>query len=502
MSRSTGIDYGRIAAGAPTDTQRRDTSSRVKDVRDRLTSDTGTRPQFDRALLDGFAEARLSSAAFSPVIAMAVAGAATLWIDAVAVAIWLAVLLSLQAGMLVACRALKRRSDKAVVTRSWSARFTALDFLLGLGWAFLFALPVIRDGVGLSVLFFVAALMVIAAGAVTSAGLPAAMLAATLPMVIGFGAVMVVHGEPYHYGLAFVAMFALVYFFMLARRLNQANLDGMVMRAEKDVLIAELEQARRNAEDARKRAEAANIAKSRFLATMSHELRTPLNAILGFSEVMKGEVFGPLANPNYKEYANDIPSSGQHLLNLINAILDLSRVEAGRFELNEEPVNLVYSAEDSVRLLALRARNKGVTLQQVLEEGMPNLWADARAIRQIFLNLLSNAIKFTPAGGTIYVKVGWTMSGGQYLSVRDTGCGIPDDEIPTVLSSFGQGSNALKNAEQGAGLGLPIVQGFVELHGGSFSLKSKVRVGTEILITFPAERVMKPLAAVAQRRVA
>jgi two-component system, cell cycle sensor histidine kinase PleC len=498
MSDSSSNDYGRLAAGMPTDSQRRATGSRVKDIRDRLTSDTGTRPQFDRALLLGFAELRLSSASFVPVIAFALAAAGALWLDVLHIILWLSVVLCVHAGMLFFSRKLVKLPVEDVNTRVWSRRFVVIDLFQGISWASFVALPVVSAHVGVSILSFIATLMVIAASATTSAALPVALLAATLPMVMAFVAVMVVEGQTHHFGLAAAASFAMIYFFFLAKRLQQASLEGMAMRAEKDVLITELEQARRNAEDARKRAEAANIAKSRFLATMSHELRTPLNAILGFSEVMKGEVFGPLANPSYKEYASDIHSSGQHLLNLINEILDLSRVEAGRFELNEEPVNLVYSAEDSLRLVSMRARNKGVTLQESFEEGMPNLWADSRSVHQIFLNLLSNAIKFTPSGGTVFVKVGWTRSGGQYLSVRDTGSGIPDDEIPTVLSSFGQGTNALKNAEQGAGLGLPIVQGFVELHGGTFSLKSKVRVGTEVLITFPNERVMKPLAAIHQ----
>jgi two-component system cell cycle sensor histidine kinase PleC len=229
---------------------------------------------------------------------------------------------------------------------------------------------------------------------------------------------------------------------------------------------------------------------------MSHELRTPLNAILGFSEVMKDEVLGGHSVPAYKEYAADINDSGEHLLNLINEILDLSRIEAGRYELNEEPVNVLYVADDCTHLMKMRASNRGITIHALYEPELPKLWADERAFRQICLNLLSNAIKFTPQGGEVFVKVGWTASGGQYLSVRDTGPGIPEDEIPVVMASFGQGSNAIKSAEQGAGLGLPIVKGLVDLHGGTFTLRSKLREGTEVVVTFPAERVMAALAPV------
>jgi two-component system cell cycle sensor histidine kinase PleC len=227
-------------------------------------------------------------------------------------------------------------------------------------------------------------------------------------------------------------------------------------------------------------------------------LRTPLNAILGFSEVMKTEVFGPHSVAAYKDYSNDIHSSGQHLLNLINEILDLSRIEAGRYELNEEPVSLQQVVEDCHHLLALRAKNRGITIHDVFESELPRLWADERALRQVCLNLLSNAIKFTPSGGEIWLKIGWTASAGQYLSVKDTGPGIPEEEIPVVLSKFGQGSNAIKSAEQGTGLGLPISKNLVDLHGGTFTLRSKVRIGTELIVTFPPERVMAALPPLAE----
>jgi two-component system cell cycle sensor histidine kinase PleC len=130
------------------------------------------------------------------------------------------------------------------------------------------------------------------------------------------------------------------------------------------------------------------------------------------------------------------------------------------------------------------------------EENLPKIWADERAVRQICLNLLSNAIKYTPQGGEVWMKVGWTASGGQYLLVRDNGTGISEEELPVVLSPFGQGSNAIKSAEQGAGLGLPIVKGLIDLHGGTFTLRSKLREGTEVIVTFPAERVMDALPPV------
>jgi two-component system cell cycle sensor histidine kinase PleC len=211
---------------------------------------------------------------------------------------------------------------------------------------------------------------------------------------------------------------------------------------------------------------------------------------------MNNEIFGSHSVPAYKEYCHDIHNSGVHLLNLINEILDLSRIEAGRLELNEEPVSLLSVVEDCNHLLTLRANNRGITIHEVFEPDLPRLWADERAIRQVCLNLLSNAIKFTPQGGEIWLKVGWTASGGQYMTVKDTGPGIPEEEIPIVLASFGQGSNSIKSAEQGAGLGLPIAKSLVDLHGGTFVLKSKLRIGTEVIVTFPPERVVSALAPV------
>jgi two-component system cell cycle sensor histidine kinase PleC len=211
---------------------------------------------------------------------------------------------------------------------------------------------------------------------------------------------------------------------------------------------------------------------------------------------MKTEVFGEHAIPAYKEYSADIHNSGVHLLGLINEILDLSRIEAGRYELNEESVSLAGIVEDCHHLLKLRATNRGIAIHEMFESELPRLWADERALRQICLNLLSNAIKFTPQGGEIWLKVGWTASGGQYLSCTDTGPGIPEEEIPVVLASFGQGSNSIKSAEQGAGLGLPIAKSLVDLHGGTFQLKSKLRIGTEVIVTFPPERVVAAMAPI------
>jgi two-component system cell cycle sensor histidine kinase PleC len=227
---------------------------------------------------------------------------------------------------------------------------------------------------------------------------------------------------------------------------------------------------------------------------MSHELRTPLNAIMGFSEVMEKELLGPIGSSTYRDYARNIYTSGNHLLGIINEILDLSRIEAGRYELHEETFRLTDITEDCERLVKIRADAKSLQIVNDVEPDLAQVWADPRALRQICLNLLSNALKFTPKGGRITILLGNTMDGGQYLTIRDTGPGIPKDEIPRVLQAFGQGSLAHETAEGGTGLGLPIVQNLISLHGGTFDLKSELRKGTEVTVTLPRQRVLHAVA--------
>ena len=297
-------------------------------------------------------------------------------------------------------------------------------------------------------------------------------------------------------GLAMLGMAlgGLVLFSFVAARTRAAALAATRLEFEKDGLIAELETEKSASDAARQRAEEASLAKSRFLASMSHELRTPLNAIMGFSEMMKDEVLGPLGSDIYREYATDIHGSGQHLLSLINEILDLSRIEAGRYSLQPEPVHLADAAAEAIATLRVRASSKGIAIGVRGNAALPPVLADQRAIRQVLLNLLSNAVKFTPTGGAIEVIVGRTAGGGQYVTVADNGPGIPEAELPLVLSAFGQGSIAIKSAEQGTGLGLAIVQALVNMHGGGFKLASRLREGTRATFTLPANPAFASIA--------
>jgi two-component system cell cycle sensor histidine kinase PleC len=477
--------------------KRRLAAQYVRDARDRLTSTSGTRPAFDIELLRLYASNRLSASLIMLLLVGTVGLLSGLWTGAVTAGSWTASVLVIHAVIVTKCRQFLDLPANEIDAPRWRLRFILLDLFYGLAWMFILIHPVgVDESSGTFMLFVM--LLVVAVSSMLASSLPVAVYAATFPVTAAIALDFLLHGNLRNYILAAMAVSAQGYFAALAYRLYSSTLATLEARAEKDALIGELEQAKAISDEARRRAEAANISKSRFLAQMSHELRTPLNAILGFSEVMKTEVFGPHSIPAYKEYSADIHNSGVHLLGLINEILDLSRIEAGRYELNEESVSLTAIVEDCHHLLKLRATNRGITLHEMFEPDLPRLWADERAIRQICLNLLSNAIKFTPQGGDIWLKVGWTASGGQYMSVKDTGAGIPEEEIPVVLASFGQGSNSIKSAEQGAGLGLPIAKSLIDLHGGTFVLKSKLRIGTEVICTFPPERVVAAIAPIAE----
>jgi two-component system cell cycle sensor histidine kinase PleC len=477
----------------------------VRETRERLTSGSGTRSAFDYELALTYARNRLSAAYTVPLLVAIVATASLLWVEPYLAAAWAALVLASHAGMLLLCRRYVATPANEVSFRRWTQRFVVAEFVGGVAWSVLLVLlpSVSANLAGLEVFQFATMLVVVAViTSLASTMLPAAA-AGTVPVTVVLAAVYIGRGDLLLLALAAMAIAAQVFFLILASRLNSATLAMLEYRAEKDLLIAELGTAKSISDESRRRAEEANLAKSRFLATMSHELRTPLNAILGFSEIISKEVLGPVGNERYKDYVGDIHTSGQHLLNLINEILDLSRIEAGRYELNEEPVNLVHIVEECQRLMQLKAAAKNITFTESYVRSLARLWADDRAVRQIALNLLSNAVKFTPSGGEIAIKVGWATGGGQYLSIRDNGPGIPEEEIPIVLSSFGQGSIAIKSAERGAGLGLPIVQALMQTHDGTFELRSKLREGTEVIATFPQSRVMEalpPMDGTAPRR--
>jgi two-component system cell cycle sensor histidine kinase PleC len=479
---------------------KRTSAKTVDDARQRLTSVSGTRASFDIELLDEYAESRLSGALAMPALVLILALFVSLWVPVIAAAAWAGIVVIANTAVVLLCRRFRRTEQQKLSVTQWTQSFVAGETVHGIAWSLLALFALTSKDPNLPVAMFAMVLVGIAANAISTRTLPGATLMSTLPPTLTVAIYLVATGGTLNYALAAVAVGGEIFFVYLAKQLHRSELETVKHQAEKDALINELKEARHMSDEARRHAEQANIAKSQFLATMSHELRTPLNAIIGFSEVLQSELLGPHNVPQYKEYAGDIHRSGQHLLNLINELLDLSRIEAGKYELNEEVVSLVDIAEDCRRMMEIRAKGKQIDLSFSYGHNLPKLWGDERAIRQVVLNLLSNAIKFTPQSGKVQLVVTRSADGGQMVSVRDNGPGIPEDEIETVLSSFGQGSLAQKTAEQGAGLGLPIVQKIMELHQGRFDLFSKLRFGTEVIATFPRARVMDALAPVVEKR--
>lgn len=481
-------------------TRREGKSARaVKDVRHRLNSPRADAHEFERELLRSFAQNHINAAFLFPAIIIAVGIVSFQWLGLTMSLVWASLMMLAYGLFLLLCRRLVAVELSDVDPVLWKRRFMRSIPIIGMGWVALFLKPdPLEMSLNIQVMQFSVLLCVMALVAMTSYSIKFFSLMAIGPAALLLTLRFGVNFDPVSITMGAVLISAQAFFSVMGNRLYFNASTNLKNQAEKDQLIAELEMASSISEESRRRAEEANLAKSRFLATMSHELRTPLNAILGFSEVMVKEVLGPLNNKTYREYLSDIHSSGSHLLELINEILDLSRVEAGRYNLHEEAVYLDYLVSDCEQLIKLKAKNKGIKINKQCELDLPKVWIDERAIRQVILNLLSNALKFTPTSGTIWIKIGWTAGGGQYVSIRDNGPGIPEDEIPVVLSSFGQGSIAIKSAEQGTGLGLPIVQALIEKHQGAFELKSKLRAGTEVIITLPSTRVMEVMEPIGQ----
>jgi PAS domain S-box-containing protein len=241
---------------------------------------------------------------------------------------------------------------------------------------------------------------------------------------------------------------------------------------------------------AKRAAETANAQKSEFLAKISHEIRTPLNAIIGFSEVMIAERFGPMGNERYRDYLRDIHVSGEHLLSLINDLLDLSKIEAGKLELAFEAVAVSQTIQECVALMQPQANRERIIIRTSLSAGVPNVVADQRSLRQILLNLLSNAIKFTGAGGQVIVATTLEESGEVVLRIRDTGIGMSEKDLETAMKPFRQVSTTGARRGEGTGLGLPLTKALVEANRAAFSIDSTPNQGTLVKITFPTTRVL------------
>jgi signal transduction histidine kinase len=283
-----------------------------------------------------------------------------------------------------------------------------------------------------------------------------------------------------------IALIGLVFMTLLLGRLRRSVEESRALAALTETRNAELSVAKTAAEQASR-------AKSEFLANMSHELRTPLNAIIGFSDIMRFEQLGAMGQPRYREYATDINHSGQHLLAIINDILDMAKIEAGKFELQDEAISLPDLFESCLRLFRERADQAGLTIETVVAPRLPLLRGDSRALRQILINLLSNSLKFTARGGTIRLLAHYESKRCELaVSVADTGCGIPESDLQRIFQPFAQGDSGISRRYEGTGLGLAIVKALTERHGARIVVESVLDKGTTVHLYFPFGRVIGP----------
>ncbi len=443
-----------------------------------------------REMLHIFARNQLRVALAMPLLALLFAAASMVWVSVPVALLWLALYFVVEVVQIMLARRCLQERPRGAAVEDWMLRFSASELAHAAVWfmpLFIFWQP----GEGAQHLFIGASLM---------AAMAIRLLVANnfLPLVTTGGGVIalgvairsLMAGETLHLAMAGMIVVLGLFFLQLSRRLQLTTREMLQYRYQREQLIRDLARQRDAAERARQQAEEANRAKSRFLATMSHELRTPLNAIMGFSEIISNEFLGPVAQPRYKEYASDIHRSGSYLLNLIEDILDLSRIEAGRVELQEEVVDVVAEALSAIDMLSMKAEQRGVQVAYIGNERRLELLGNARYIRQIWINLLGNAIKFTPAGGRVSLNVRRLQGGNLALEVSDTGEGIPAAELDKVMQSFSRGASAERRAVEGAGLGLSIVNGLARLHDARVELQSQEGQGTTARVIFPARRVI------------
>ncbi len=283
-----------------------------------------------------------------------------------------------------------------------------------------------------------------------------------------------------------VAIIGLIFVTTLMRRLHSSVQESQALAKLTEMRNAELDKAKTAAEQASR-------AKSEFLANMSHELRTPLNAIIGFSDIMRFEQLGAMGQPRYREYATDINHSGQHLLAIINDILDMAKIEAGKFELLDESISLPDLFDSCLRLFHERAQQAGLDIATDIEPQLPLLRGDSRAIRQILINLISNALKFTARGGSVCLGAKFDIEHKELmLSVSDTGCGIAEGDLQRIFQPFAQGDSGISRRYEGTGLGLAIVKALTERHGARIVIESVLNKGTTVLLLFPLSRIVGP----------
>ncbi len=406
------------------------------------------------------------------------------------VSIWTMAMLALQFINLRLSRSFLSLDAEEVIVDYWAPRFkaNALAFSITLtSTLFVFWSPdnILHQNYLISTVAISFAPMML----VTVCYLPVAHRT-IFPMLAGLILRFVSLGDMRHITIAIVLVIFGFLLHQLAVTINGAMSRSINLQSDKNALIEQLFRAKRESDAARARAEEANRAKSHFLANMSHELRTPLNAIIGFSEIMESNMFGPLGSARYTEYAKDIHDSGRHLLSVIDDILDIAKIEAGKYTVQIENVDIAAIIDWSVDMVRTRTNEKHQKITRHVPNSLPVLRADQRAMRQVVLNLLSNAMKFTPERGEIGIDVELGDQGEMRLTISDNGIGIPADKIDEVLQPFGQVDDAVSRQHGGTGLGLPITKSLIEMQGGQFQLESVLGKGTRAVMTWPTGRMI------------
>jgi two-component system cell cycle sensor histidine kinase PleC len=372
-------------------------------------------------------------------------------------------------------------------TDGWFRRLVTMQSAISVVWG-LMPWLLWDHASDLNHLFVAASTITILAGLVVSRASHMDMFLASLIPFTAMASLRFAFGNSLlDYGIAIVIPLVAMQLLFDGRRMMHRLDEDSRLRFQVEDLARELEETRDDALRKRFEAETANASKTAFLANMSHELRTPLNAILGFSEIIAQECFGPTGSPRYKEYAGDIHSSGAHLLSLINDLLDVAKIEAGKMEIEPEPLDAHRTFDIALKLIGAKAREKHQELVITVDSSAPPLFADERALKQILINLVSNAVKFTPEGGRIQVLGSAARGGGFQISVQDNGPGIPREKLDRIFTPFSQVDNRYDRQAGGTGLGLALIRGLAELHGGRAWLESEPGKGCCAYVVLPLE---------------
>jgi two-component system, cell cycle sensor histidine kinase PleC len=369
--------------------------------------------------------------------------------------------------------------------QAWFPRFVGIQIAVSCAWGLAPWLLWTPDSVPNHLVIAAVVLGTLGALAVSRATHMDMLVASLVPLAASTSLRFMFGGSLLDVIVALFVPFFSMQLFSDGRRLTFRLDQDSRLRFEVEDLARELEEARDEALRKRFEAETANASKTAFLANMSHELRTPLNAILGFSEIIAKQVFGDVGSPRYAEYATDIHSSGAHLLSLINDLLDVAKIEAGRMEIEPCELDVRRCFDSALKIIATKARERRQDLAIEIDPSAPALFADERALKQILINLVSNAVKFTPEGGRITVLAGRARDGSFQIMVEDNGPGIPREKLDKIFKPFSQVDNRYDRQGGGTGLGLALVRGLAELHGGRAWIESEQGKGCRAFVILP-----------------